>query len=192
MSDNHYDVISNFSGFTCANSSHHKAKEKQCKACKSATKCDVSQQTSQCSTCYKFFYGKTCFDNHIKNEKCITHSYKCEKCDRFYRTADLKKADHKCDYVKCSNCKQYVPMNHECFMLKKDLKPASEKYIFYDFETTLDSTTNKHIVNYCVAQDFSGEERVFTTLDDFCKWVFNKATHKGYTFIAHYAKGYDA
>jgi hypothetical protein len=77
-------------------------------------------------------------------------------------------------------------------MLKKDLKPASEKYMFYDFETTLESTTNKHMVNYCVAQDFSGEERVFTTLDDFCKWVFNKATHKGYTFIAHYAKGYDA
>jgi len=46
-------------------------------------------------------------------------------------------------------------------------------------------------VNYCVAQDFSGEERVFKTLDDFCKWVFNKMTHKGYTFIAHYAKGYD-
>ena len=104
----------------------------------------------------------------------------------------MKKVDHKCNYVKCSNCKQYVPMNHECFMLKKDLKPGSEKYIFYDFETTLESTTNKHIVNYCVAQDFSEEERVFTTLDDFCKWVFNRTTHKGYTFIAHYAEGYDA
>jgi len=47
-------------------------------------------------------------------------------------------------------------------------------------------------MNYYVAQDFSGEERVFTTLDDFCKWVFNKLAHRGYTFIAHYAKGYDA
>jgi len=83
-------------------------------------------------------------------------------------------------------------MNHECFMLKKNLKPASEKYIFYDFETTLDSTTNKHIVNYCVAQDFSGEEKVFTTVDGICKWAFNKSTHKGYIFLAHYAKGYDA
>jgi len=83
MSDNHYDVISNLPGFTCTNSSHHKAEEKQGKACKSATKCDVSQQTSQCNTYYKFFYGKTCFDNHIKNKKCIEHSYKCEKCDRF-------------------------------------------------------------------------------------------------------------
>jgi len=127
MSDDHYDVISNLSGFTCANSSHHIAKEKQCKACKSATKCDVSQQTSQCSTCYKFFYGKTCFDNHIKNKKCLTHSYKCEKCHRFYKTKDLKKADHKCDYVKCGNCKQYVPMNHECFMLKKDLEGSKWK-----------------------------------------------------------------
>jgi len=83
-------------------------------------------------------------------------------------------------------------MNHECFMLKKDLKPASEKYIFNDFEITLAFTTNKHIVNYCVAQDFNGKERVVTTLDDFCKWAFNKSAHKGYTFLAHYAKGYYA
>jgi len=89
-SDNHYDVISNLSGFTCADSSHHKADEKQCKACKSAIKCDGSQQTSQCSTCYKFFCGKTCFDDHIKNKKCIEHSFECDRCDRFYKTKDLK------------------------------------------------------------------------------------------------------
>jgi len=51
MSDNHYDVISNLSGFTCGND-HNKKAELKCKAFKSATKCDVSQQTSQCSTCY--------------------------------------------------------------------------------------------------------------------------------------------
>jgi len=60
--------------------------------------------------------------------------------------------------VKCGHCEKYAHMNYECFMLQKDLKPASEKYIFYDFETTLDPTNNKHIVNYCVAQDFSGKK----------------------------------
>jgi len=30
------------------------------------------------------------------------------------------------------------------------------------------------------------------SIDDFCTWAFNKSTHKGYTFIAHYSKGYDA
>ena len=32
---------------------------------------------------------------------------------------------------------------------------------------------------------------MFGNIDEFCKWVFNKAKHTGYTFIAHYGKGYD-
>jgi len=28
-------------------------------------------------------------------------------------------------------------------------------------------------------------------IDEFCKWIFNKAKHTRYTFIAHYGKGYD-
>ena len=76
-------------------------------------------------------------------------------------------------------------------MLKKDLKPSSENYIFYDFETKLDPVSKKHIVNYCVAQYYNGEENIFQSLDEFCKWVFNKNKHKGYTVIAHYGKGYD-
>ena len=31
-------------------------------------------------------------------------------------------------------------------MLKKDIKPHSEKYVFFDFETKLDPETKKHIV----------------------------------------------
>jgi len=75
-------------------------------------------------------------------------------------------------------------------MLKKDLKPSSENYIFYDFETKLDSVSKKHIVNYRVAQYYNGDEHIFQSLDEFCKWVFNKK-HKGYTVIAHYGKVYD-
>jgi hypothetical protein len=78
-------------------------------------------------------------------------------------------------------------------MLKQEIKKSSEKYVFYDFETKLDPTTKKHIVNYCVVQYFNGEEKVFTTIDQFCTWAFvnEKTEHKGYTFIAHYGKGYD-
>jgi hypothetical protein len=146
---------------------------------------------SSCDKCNKYFYGKTCYDNHIKNRKCIEHSYRCEKCHRFYKTRELKKADHKCDEVKCGNCKQYVKNDHECYMLKKDLKEASEKYIFYDFETKLDPITKKHIVNYAVAQYFNGDERIFSNLNDFCKWTFDKSKHKNHTLVAHYGKGYD-
>jgi len=62
--------------------------------------------------------------------------------------------------------------------------------VFFHFESKLDPTTNKHIVNYCIAHYFTGEEGKFTNVNDFCTWVFDKQ-HKGYTFIAHYGKGYD-
>ena len=75
-------------------------------------------------------------------------------------------------------------------MLKKTLKPNSEKYLFFDLETKLDPVTNKHVVNYCVAQYFTGLEEVFMSIDQFCKWIFDKK-HKNYTVIAHYGKGYD-
>ena len=99
--------------------------------------------------------------------------------------------EHKCDEIKCGNCKKYVNRDHQCYMLKKDIKPHSEKYVFFDFETKLDPETKKHIVNYCIAQYFNSDEREFSNIDEFCKWVFNKAKHAGYTFIAHYGKGYD-
>ena len=98
---------------------------------------------------------------------------------------------HKCDEYKCENCKEYVPENYKCYMLMKELKDPSEKYIFFDFETKLEPSTNKHIVNYCVAQDFRGNEIRCTNLDAFCRWAFDKKKHKEYTFIAHYGKGYD-
>jgi hypothetical protein len=74
-------------------------------------------------------------------------------------------------------------------MLREKVKEISEKYIFYDFETKF-TANNKHEVNYCIAHDFNGNETIFYNVDDFCKWAFNK-THRGYTFIAHYGKGYD-
>ena len=60
--------------------------------------------------------------------------------------------------------------------------------MFFDFESKLDPTTNKHIVNICIAQYFTGEERKFTK----CKrLLYMGKKHKGYTFIAHFGKGYD-
>jgi hypothetical protein len=205
MSGYHYDVISNMAGFKCTNDPDEKAKLK-CAACNAPTRCSLQsngrtsasspqsdgyKSMSSCDKCNKYFYGKNCYDNHIKNRKCIEHSYRCGKCHRFYKTRELKKADHKCNEVKCGNCKQYVKNDHECYMLKKDLKQASEKYIFYDLETKLDPITKKHIVNYAVAQYFNGDERIFSNLNDFCKWTFDKSKHKNHTLIVHYGKGYD-
>ena len=71
---------------------------------------------------------------------------------------------------------------------EKKFKKTSEKYVFFDFETKL--VNNHHIINYCIAQYCDGAENIFTNIDDFCIWALSKE-HKGYTFIAHYGKGYD-
>ena len=61
--------------------------------------------------------------------------------------------------------------------------------MFYDFECMQD--TGIHKVNLAVVQDFKGNEHVFHSIKELCNFVFTKE-HKGYTFIAHNSKGYDA
>jgi len=184
-SKNHYDVIGNITGFTCVNHDRNKSEYSKCKACKNKTKCNTEEPQVSCIKCCKYFYGISCLGNHIANKKCIEYSYMCKKCHRFYKTTDLKLEGHRCDKIKCGNCKEFVNLDHQCYMLKKDIKPHSEKYVYFDFETKLDPKTNKHVVNYCIAQDFDGKENVFHNVGKFCEWVFNKSRHKGYTFLAH-------
>ena len=69
MSEAHYDVISNIAGFTCINEDHNKTEYKKCKACKSKTKCEITQIKISCIKCHRQFNSKTCFDNHIKKTR---------------------------------------------------------------------------------------------------------------------------
>ena len=130
---------------------------------------------------------------------------KCFECKRI--VSDLKQ--HVCGHATCNNCKEYCDLTkHKCYMLpvetkggactrpipcKKDkclcCKTCTTNYMFYDFETQQETGT--HIVNYLNAQDFDGNEFTFETIDKFCKYVFRDG-HKGYTFIAHNAKSFDA
>ena len=181
MSENHFDVISSLQGFKGTNDDC-KAKKLKCKACNNKIKCDTTVPKITCKNCNKYFYGKSCFDSHVENKRCIEFSYMCKACHKYFKTRELKSADHRCEDVKCGNCHKFLGRDHRCYMMRKDLKPTSEKYIFYDFETTLEHKTSKHIVNYCVAQYFDGACVTFVTLDDFCKWVFDKSKHKGYVF----------
>ena len=69
MTENHYDVISNIAGFTCANADTNKSQHKKCKACKNETKCNIEEFQVSCIKCCKYFYGESCFNNHIENKK---------------------------------------------------------------------------------------------------------------------------
>ena len=130
LDNNHYDSIVKI---TCFSGTE---KNLYCNACNSSPECKHSPQNSQtCSVCNKFFYNETCLANHITNQRCSDHSYRCINCKKVLKTNERPQSDHICGEFKCSNCKLYVQHPHECFMQRKKLNPPSEKLMFYDFET---------------------------------------------------------
>ena len=184
LDKNHYNPIVNISGFIGAE------RKIPCKTCNSSSECkNLLKDPKLCAHCNKFFYNENCFKNHIKNNRCTEYSYRCNICRKVMLSKDRPMMEHFCGEIHCKNCKNFVTNPHECFIQRKKLNPTSEKYMFYDFETYLDEH-KKHIVNYAVLQDFNGNEWIFNNIDDFCEHVFCKK-NKDYTFIAHYAKGYD-
>ena len=168
-----------------------------------------------CNKCNRTFFGQKCYDEHLRNRsKGEKRDVVCEivqKCLECKRTVSGLK-QHICGHATCINCKEYCdPQTHQCYMLpvetkggactrdpvchgpKKDwclcCKTRTTKYMFYDLETRQDTGT--HVVNYVNAQDFDGNEFTFKIIEEFCKFVFTDR-HKGYTFIAHNAKSFDA
>jgi len=65
----------------------------------------------------------------------------------------------------------------------------TEKYMFFDYEAQQETGT--HIANKIIAQKFNSFKIMFDTNEEFCKHIISK-DYMGYTFIAHYAKGYDS
>ncbi|KAL4131304.1 hypothetical protein QTP88_008637 [Uroleucon formosanum] len=157
-----------------------------------------------CEKCNRYCFNQECLDNH--NYIC-NYVYKCIDCNRIV----LRDTDHKyCGYSKCRNCKEYVKINeHQCYMQSRITKGGkclvgctkcggtnkpyqctfTEKYLFFDYEAQQETGT--HIANKIIAHDFFGNKIMFDTNEEFCKHVISEE-YKGYTFIAHYAKGYDS
>ena len=140
---------------------------------------------------------------------------KCLDCNRIITGKYVN--SHKCGYSECNNCNKYVGKNHKCYLKKVKTKGGNcmtfkmescynddsikkadwcypcrtytEKYMFYDFEAT--QNTGTHTINLSIAQDFNRKEYILYSIEEFCKGFLNDK-FKGYTFIAHNAKGYDA
>jgi hypothetical protein len=74
-------------------------------------------------------------------------------------------------------------------------KTYTEKYFTFDFET--DQETNTHIPMWCGVKDYHGSQVAEfynngeSIKNEFCKWLIS-SEHKGYTCIAHNARGFDA
>ena len=174
----------------------HKCKFKCNMCCKSncpAINLQNKKFTIHCEGCDRWFPCNDCFDNHLEPDKkgnsVCDKVWKCQTCKKVLSRETQPPETHKCGDYLCSNCKRIVPKDHRCYMYPKKLKPPSEKYIFFDFES--DISGEEHIVMYSVSMKFDSPEPIFhNNIDEFCEWAFNPE-NKGYTFIAHNGKGYD-
>ena len=137
-----------------------------------------------CDTCHRSFKCAPCFDKHKK--RICNVLWKCKACKKNFKYKEVDQENHVCGETKCTNCWQWAVMSeHKCFIQKANIKKPSEKYIWFDFESF---NAGVHVVNLAIAQDFEGKRYEFIDIDSFCIWMFKQ---RGYTFIAHYAKGYD-
>ena len=60
-----------------------------------------------------------------------------------------------CGYSRCRNCNETDKTNeHKCYILPKDPKAYTEKYIFFDYEAEQDSGI--HRPNLILAHYFDG------------------------------------
>src|SRR5690242_3650689 len=92
----------------------------------------------------------------------------------------------KVTYQRCSFCREAVPRGHQCYVPRQPLKPASDKYIAWDTETTqvIDAMGRQaHKINLVKARLFTDDAtkmHTFTTGKEFVQWALQQ---RGYTFI---------
>jgi hypothetical protein len=102
----------------------------------------------------------------------------------------LRAKKHMCSYTRCRNCEKIIKTNEQKgYMLPKQSKPSTEKYIFFDYEA--EQYTGVHIPNFIIGHYFDGTKFYFKTNHEICGWLIS-ANHKGYTAIAHNTKCYES
>lgn len=218
---NHYDLINSnkIAGFFAKTYFCHKCKKThtsqkhkciyKCNIC-SRGDCDCigidfseKREWFPCKRCNRNFPSQMCFNNHktaFGKSACACDTiYKCFDTGKLLYEDKQPRATHKAGDFVCGNCKCVCnEKTHKCYMMPKQYKQPSEKYIYFDFECDIISADN-HVVNYGVAQyhnninpdgEAEQESNCFESLEDFCDWAFQEK-HNHYTFIAHNGRGYD-
>ena len=132
--------------------------------------CTYHSRDVECSVCKRWFFGTTCYANHLKRQG----KSKFSVCERHHRCADCgaeydpKETNlHKCGHFKCKTCGKHADFAHKCYMqphrfpdeaisCEDEIEEATKwetaslarqqksRYIVYDIEThVLDTGSGK-------------------------------------------------
>ena len=146
--DNHYHACTSLKGYrqtayVCPyclkgydNEGHHRCgsedNQKFCLCCRREDCPDFLECHPQglkpkhkCPPCGRYFYGDTCYENHLKYsisgqlkpEDCICFNIRrCKQCKKLNRCKqDIK--SHRCGFASCPTCKDYVELEeHRCYI----------------------------------------------------------------------------
>ena len=154
----HYDVITRLPGFfgssyVCAHcwkpydheDRHRCNKKKQCGACRQKECPDFQaayprgqKATQRCDSCHRDFFGDTCFQMHLVKDHTGKPAANLESsvCFRRRRCRDCRKQNvgldknekHKCGYIDCPSCHEYVDgKTHRCFIQTAPKPQAKNK-----------------------------------------------------------------
>ena len=153
----HYDVITRLPGFfgssyVCADcwkpynteGEHRCNKKRVCGACRQKDCPDFLhayprglKATRRCHTCHRDFFGDTCFQTHLVKDQAGKPATNPQStvCFLRRRCPDCRKQDvgleriekHRCYYVDCPSCHEYVDaQTHLCF-IQRAPKPQEKK-----------------------------------------------------------------
>ena len=98
----------------------------------------------RCTSCFHYFAGEECFQNHLTlklpgstQTKCEAYKF-CNGCETSYTTFRGRK--HVCGFVYCKFCRLNVKEGHLCYMQPWQEKEKKENWnyvsVYYDIETT--------------------------------------------------------
>ncbi|CAG5896577.1 unnamed protein product [Menidia menidia] len=164
----------------------------------------------QCAECNRICHDSICFDKHREprlrprlekfRSHCETSKF-CLICKRLYHVPGSREHFiHECS-VKCRVCGEKLPRDvdvtlneHQCF-----IQPCltdeglDDKLVFYDFES-FSNQSGVHVPFLVCTKTLKGEVWYSYGLDCVKQFLlhFRRPAYRGYTFIAHNARGYDS
>ena len=183
--------------------------------------------TQRCDSCHRDFFGDTCFQMHLVKDHAGKPATNLESsvCFRRRRCKDCRKQNvgldqnekHKCKYIDCPSCHEYVDgETHRCFIQIVPKPQANQKrkrkrgtpdtvpeddddqpplHVFFDIEAM--QPQERHIANLVVAETEDDDQpKCFPghhCVRDFLEWLDTLTLHdtRQVNVLAHNFQGYD-